>query len=86
MGGLVEWVDLLWVGSWLLHYVQVMKQNLYKWIRENFSENYFRFWKSYEVIMKQISRKRSALLCVTQPLNPSILIIGWVSSVRQAQT
>ncbi len=32
--------------------------------KKNSSENYFRFWKSYAVIMKQILRKRSALLCV----------------------
>ncbi len=33
MGGLVEWVDLLWVGSWFLHNIQVMKQNILKSIR-----------------------------------------------------
>jgi hypothetical protein len=36
----------------------------FKMNKKNRSENYFRFWKSYEVIMKQILRKRSALLCV----------------------
>ena len=37
----------------------------FKMNKKNSSENYFRFWKSYAVIMKQILRKRSALLCVT---------------------
>ena len=36
----------------------------FKMNKKNSSENYFRFWKSYAVIMKQILRKRSALLCV----------------------
>ncbi len=30
MGGLEEWVGLLWVGSYLLHNEEVMKQNFYK--------------------------------------------------------
>jgi hypothetical protein len=30
VGGLEEWVGLLWVGSYLLHNEEVMKQNFYK--------------------------------------------------------
>ena len=30
VGGLKEWVVLLWVGSYLLHNEEVMKQNFYK--------------------------------------------------------
>ncbi len=30
MGGFMEWVGLLWVGSYLLHNEEVMKQNFYK--------------------------------------------------------
>jgi hypothetical protein len=30
MGGLEEWVGLLWVGSYLLHNEEVMKQKIYK--------------------------------------------------------
>ncbi len=41
----------------------------FKMNKKNSSENYFRFWKSYAVIMKQILRKRSALVCVTRYLN-----------------
>jgi hypothetical protein len=37
--------------------------------KKNSSEIYIRFWKSYEVIMKQILRKSSALLCVMSTLD-----------------
>ena len=36
----------------------------FKMNKKNNSENYFRFWKSYEVIMKQKFRERSGILCV----------------------
>ena len=47
----------------------------FKMNKKNSSEIYFRFWKSYEVIMKQILRKSSALLCVTRMLMRQIVML-----------
>ena len=68
MGGLVEWVDLLWVGSWLLHYIQVMKQNILKWRRgtpPRILRDLFLVFQNLLCNCEVIFRKRFTKLCVT---------------------